>query len=333
MKKTLKLLSLFLCILMITTLLVSCSGRKKGYPPVWTNEKKVVMKIGDYNVTYDFYKYLFLNSKYFYDNGDDSYWTKDGNDVEKIKDSVLESLKNTYAMFSLADQYEITITDQEKLDIESNVQSVKENYENGEWEKELEAAFMTEELFKFSLEVQQLESNLYDYMIAESSGIIKSDDESVRQSIATEFAKATHILFVFSNEKEEEEALKEANEVLEKLKSGEDFETLKDKYSDDEALKNNKDGYCFTHGEFGHEFEYTAFELEIGEMSEIVKSPIGYHIIKRLPIEEEYIDKNFETLRKQFITKEYYEMVDQKAEELSHEYKKEFSDIQLDTFN
>ena len=53
-------------------------------------------------------------------------------------------------------------------------------------------------------------------------------------------------------------------------------------------METNPNGYVFTYGEMVEEFEEAAFALEVGEISEPVKTSHGYHIIKKLPLDEEY---------------------------------------------
>jgi foldase protein PrsA len=87
-----------------------------------------------------------------------------------------------------------------------------------------------------------------------------------------EQVKASHIL-VDSEDK--------AKEVKEKLLAGEDFAKLAKDYSIDTG--NNQQGGelgFFARGEMVHEFEDAAFSLEIGKISDPVKTNHGYHIIK-----------------------------------------------------
>ena len=59
-----------------------------------------------------------------------------------------------------------------------------------------------------------------------------------------------------------------------------DFDTAMQEYSEDPGLKSNPDGYTFTRGKMIKEFENAAFDLEVGQVSEPVKSSFGWHIIK-----------------------------------------------------
>ena len=74
----------------------------------------------------------------------------------------------------------------------------------------------------------------------------------------------------------------ESLEILEKIKKGEKFGNLAKKLSIDSgsAKKDGSLGY-FTKGMMVKPFEEAAFKLEIGEISEPIKTEFGYHIIKR----------------------------------------------------
>ncbi|MEH7435178.1 peptidylprolyl isomerase PrsA [Bacillus thuringiensis] len=74
---------------------------------------------------------------------------------------------------------------------------------------------------------------------------------------------------------------KTAKEIKEKLNSGEDFAALAKQYSEDPGSK-EKGGELseFGPGMMVKEFEDAAYKLEVGQLSEPVKSSFGYHIIK-----------------------------------------------------
>ncbi len=77
-----------------------------------------------------------------------------------------------------------------------------------------------------------------------------------------------------------------ADAVYKSAKKGDDFDELISKYTDDEGSVYYPDGYVFTYGEMMPEFEKAAFSLDEKEISRPVKSPYGYHIIKRMPLPE-----------------------------------------------
>ncbi|MBA5852047.1 peptidylprolyl isomerase [Clostridium sp. cel8] len=86
-----------------------------------------------------------------------------------------------------------------------------------------------------------------------------------------ERVKAKHIL-VNSEEK--------AKEVLEKIKQGMSFEDAAKEYSSCPSKAQGGDLGEFTRGQMVPEFENAAFSLDIGVISEPVKTQFGYHLIK-----------------------------------------------------
>lgn len=89
-------------------------------------------------------------------------------------------------------------------------------------------------------------------------------------------ASVQHVLIL----NDTDDASQLAEEVLQKAKNGEDFLELMKQYNDDTSEKES--GYTFPEGEMVPKFETAAFSLKIGEISDIVESDYGFHIIKRI---------------------------------------------------
>jgi len=75
-------------------------------------------------------------------------------------------------------------------------------------------------------------------------------------------------------------ALKKAQEILARLKGGEDFAKLASENSSCPSKAKGGDLGTFARGNMVAEFEKSAFSLKSGEMSDIVETKFGYHIIK-----------------------------------------------------
>lgn len=85
--------------------------------------------------------------------------------------------------------------------------------------------------------------------------------------------RASHILV---------EKFSEAQQVIERLKKGEEFSKLAQEKSIDGSRRSGGDLGIFGHGVMVKEFERAAFALQVGQMTEQpVKTEFGYHIIKR----------------------------------------------------
>src|SRR6266478_4344159 len=93
-----------------------------------------------------------------------------------------------------------------------------------------------------------------------------------------------HILFMTvgkTTDAEVEEVRKKAEDVLKQVKKGGKFEDLAKKYSEDPGSKDKGgDLSWITQGQTVPEFEKTAFSLNPGQVSELVKTQYGFHIIK-----------------------------------------------------
>lgn len=119
------------------------------------------------------------------------------------------------------------------------------------------------------------------------------DEETLKEYAATDGATVKHVLIAIEEEATEgEEAPAEgeeapvdkkilAEEVLKKAKEGADFDALVKEFGEDPGQP--EEGYTFGPGSMMPEFEEAAFALGLNEISGIVETSYGYHIIKRIP--------------------------------------------------
>lgn len=233
-------------------------------------------------------------------NGDEAVVTmKDGDiSVEKL----YSEMKEKYALDMLITKIDTAILnnvyktdDEEKNYIDKQLETIKYYYET--YYKSQYKSFQ-EYLTQNGVESEdELKENIRltykrnkaikDYVksIITDKEIEKYYDEEIFGDIS-----ASHILIkpeyddnASDEEKKEAEkkALKEAKEVVAKLKKGEDFAELAKEYSDDSS--NSKSGgklADFNHGQMVEAFEDAAKELKVGSYTTTpVKTEFGYHII------------------------------------------------------
>lgn len=138
---------------------------------------------------------------------------------------------------------------------------------------------------RISLRYLQFDPARYvDELTLEESEIEKYYRRNLDLFVIEEQVTASHILIkVDQAESEEKKAEKRelAEKVLAKVNAGEDFAALAREYSDDtgSAAKGGDLG-SFGRGTMVPEFEQTAFSLNPGEISELVETTFGLHIIK-----------------------------------------------------
>jgi peptidyl-prolyl cis-trans isomerase D len=104
--------------------------------------------------------------------------------------------------------------------------------------------------------------------------------ENQEQFSTPEEVRASHILFRLED-REEAEVRKAAEAVLKRARAGEDFAKLANQYTDEEIGRTRGgDLEYFGRGQMAREFEEAAFALQPGEISDLVPTPFGLHIIK-----------------------------------------------------
>ena len=93
----------------------------------------------------------------------------------------------------------------------------------------------------------------------------------------------------------------EAREILAQLQAGEDFAALAQEYSQDGSAASGGDLGFFGKGQMVQPFEDAAFALAEGEISDVVQSQFGYHLIKLEERQEPEFSDVEESLRQQLI--------------------------------
>jgi peptidyl-prolyl cis-trans isomerase D len=189
-----------------------------------------------------------------------------------VSDSELEAeftrrnqkVKAEVVVFSadrLRDQ--VSVTD---ADVASFFESHKEDYRVGERRK-----------IKYALvDVEQLRTRA----VVLPGEIEKYYRDNEPQYTTPEQVRASHILLKTEG-KDEATVKAKAETLLKQVKGGADFATLARKESEDDQSKaQGGDLDYFGRGRMVKEFEDVAFSLPVGQVSEVVKSSFGFHIIK-----------------------------------------------------
>ena len=122
-------------------------------------------------------------------------------------------------------------------------------------------------------------------VLLDEAGITEKDlEDNYRQLIQKDqLASVQHILLMTQGKSEQEKAeiYKEIKKILAKAKAGEDFGKLVATYSEDPGSKDKGGLYeDFERGAMVKPFEDAAFSVPIGELSDIVETSYGYHILK-----------------------------------------------------
>lgn len=199
--------------------------------------------------------------------------------IDVMKEKVLDMLVDIKVQENEAIKAGITATEEE---INAEVEKAREYFDTEEKFNEfLTSQKMTMEYLKDTIRKDILVSKLQEKLTANAA---VTDEEVAAYYTANQdqfiSVKASHILI-----EKEEDAMK----ILERAKKGENFGDLALQNSIDPTAKENKGdlGY-FRKGDMVEPFEVAAFAMQVGEISDLVKTDFGYHIIK---LEDKKFDK------------------------------------------
>lgn len=152
-----------------------------------------------------------------------------------------------------------------------------------------------------------------------------SAEDVYNYAVENDYIYASHILI--SNETED--AYRIALEARLALLAGEDFQKLVDELGEDPGMKSREGGYFFTYGMMVEPFEKASYALTENEISGIVESDFGYHIIKRLPFDKDTLAKSpdYPTIAANAGSKNFFDKWDKAREEVSLEYIENFDGL------
>ena len=133
---------------------------------------------------------------------------------------------------------------------------------------------------------------------------------------------ASHLMINISSERTKDQALDLANQIKEKIDSGEDFTSLVEEYSEDEGTKNTGGSLGISDGSaFPEEFEIALEQLKEGQVSNPIALEESVHLVKltnfQAPIPDEYESRKEEikqNLIEQAASAEYVDSLELAAE-------------------
>lgn len=190
---------------------------------------------------------------------------------ETLKESILEKLIMEKLIAKQSIDMNLTVSEEEVATQMTEYIAQMEGQEN--FDEFLTTNNLTKEFFELNMKkellVEKHKTELLNNITISDEDASKYFEDNKENLVVL---NASHILVATEEE---------GNSILEKLKNGEDFATLATLESLDSvsAAKGGELGY-FSKGQMIAEFEDAAFDLEEGETSKLVKTVVGYHIIK-----------------------------------------------------
>jgi len=153
-------------------------------------------------------------------------------------------------------------------------------------------------------------------VVVPPADVERAYNNSIEQYTTPEQVRASHILL--KTEGKDDAAVKaKAEEILKQAKAGADFADLAKKNSEDEqSAKNGGDLDYFGRGRMVPEFDQAVFAMQKGQISDLVKTQYGYHIIK-LEDKKSAATKPLADVRQQITDQLAYERAQAQAADLA----------------
>lgn len=266
MLKNKLLITILLIVISISLVLSGCQSKD-------TNEKAIAKVNGSVITLKEFNDYLNFKKNLAERNGNiaPDMWDQEVQEgktyIELLKENVLEELINKEILIQKSEEININI---ENSEVEKEIEIFKDTEEKkNNFNEYLKAMDISEDYFKEIYKQEMIISKLIDEVITVEDNEIEEFHKANLDNFIE--VKARHILV-----KTEEEA----KEIIEELKNGRDFiELAKEKSTGPSGPDGGDLGY-FGKGRMVPEFEKAAFALEPGEISDVVQTSFGYHVIK-----------------------------------------------------
>ena len=206
--------------------------------------------------------------------------------MAELKKKILEGLIEGEVLYQESRKAGIKVDNQRAND---QLAAIKKRFPNDEaFKKALNDMHLTEDEVKMQIRRGLAIRELIDQKVA-GKIVIKDEETKAYYDGNPQFfqqpeqVKASHILIKVeptADEAAKTEARKKIAEVQQKLKDGGDFATLAKEYSQGpSSVKGGSIGY-FRRGQMVKPFEDAAFSMKTNEVSDLVETRFGYHIIK-----------------------------------------------------
>lgn len=245
-------------------------------------DSNIVMTVGDKSITEAMLRYYLLNYAKQYGGDDKKLW----------EDQAIESIKKYIAIEVLCDRLGVVMGDEQKEHLDYLIAYTVDMYngkEDTSYEEALSDLYLTDALNRSMMGSGIRANMLYSEYITEGGIMWGATDDDIVSYISENYVRIKHILISTADldDAQKAEARKRAEKVHEQAVTGTSFEELITQYSEDSMDVGT--GYYFTRGEKVQELEDKAFELDVGEISDIVESAYGYHIVKKYELDRSFV--------------------------------------------
>lgn len=254
---------------------------------------------------------------------------------EAAKNRALEEVLRVEMACIKAEEKELSVPDDQLKQIKNSV-NLSDKEQQAMFDELKKTTGLTDELMVDLLTKTSLAGVYVNDIMANDADALSPSEEELKATYEQEYVCVKHVLIGNTDENadtsnlSEEDAAKaaesyklsqqaKAEDVLKKAKSGSNFEALVRAHGEDPGMADSPNGYTFTKGAMVPEFEEASFKLAVGEISDLVESSYGWHIIKKyaLPTSGTDYDQAMEAVSGMLMEKKYNELLDSYKPEMT----------------
>jgi peptidyl-prolyl cis-trans isomerase C len=214
--------------------------------------------------------------------------------MTQIKNKIIDNLISTELLYQDSQKNGITVEDKEVTETYNKQKALYKS--DAEFQEALNQSKFNEASFKAQIKLGLTIQHYIDKKFTQTTVIPDEEVKKYYQDNTDKFlqpaqVRASHIMFMFdtgADQLKKDATKKELEKVLARLKAGEDFAAVSKEVSQDSDSKDKGGDLGFfskgqmvqSMGESVQPFEDAAFALKTGEISDIIETEFGYHIIK-----------------------------------------------------
>lgn len=251
---------------------------------------------------------------------------------EYLKQQAVEELKILTAVERIAEDNNISLSDEDYEELEENKEEVISNVGGkSEFKKLLRKNNITEAAYDKFYYINKLYDKVFEelYSSGKKNDLTTEEKESAKEEYFEKYLKIQQIVLAkidvstgsdlsdtIINQKETL-----ANSILTEARNGTDFEDLIIKYSE-EAQEKGNNTYYYAKGELLENIESVVVGLGTGSISDVIETDYAFHIVKRLELDDSKLENYYDIVRNNKLVDDIQDMIEDYKIFYENSYKK-----------
>ena len=251
---------------------------------------------------------------------------------EYLKQQAVEELKILTAVERIAEDNNISLSDEDYEELEENKEEVISNVGGkSEFKKLLRKNNITEAAYDKFYYINKLYDKVFEelYSSGKKNDLTTEEKESAKEEYFEKYLKIQQIVLakidVSTGSDLSDTIINQkatlANSILTEARNGTDFEDLIIKYSE-EAQEKGNNTYYYAKGDLLENIESVVVGLGTGSISDVIETDYAFHIVKRLELDDSKLENYYDIVRNNKLVDDIQDMIEDYKIFYENSYKK-----------